>query len=271
MNIFVNCPPKYATAYQRVSLPVAIRSESYWRPRFPFLFRRFSCLSRTGYDLVINHWQEPILYGKKKTLGALRTTRMERLQIAERCGVPIMEWGLARDREEVRQFFAKWNQHRIILKHGSSTAGERVFAFGEKNVDEIQWDPQHDIFCKDVNPDLGDVYKLESLAGELILGWMSEGTSFTSSTTGLWRSCKTVYGDRALWDIPIEVREDFAPLLAYLKDHDFGYVSIDLMKDPEGTYRMIELNDNYVALWWSGEQKAWPLRVTEILQRLIRA
>ena len=224
--MLINAQPNAQQAYKKLNLDLEF-NPSYGKP-----------------DVVLNHWQVPIIEGTK-TYGGTKTTRVERLQIAEgKC--PVMEWEVASKNPSFDEFVFK---------------GDRKEPTVIKKEDLIDFN-EGDVICKLVHPTDGTLYKIESLNGEVILGWKSE-----RPIVPLEKPRRSY--ERELWDIPKQVIIDFKPLHDYFKENKFGYVSIDLMKDPQGVYKLIEFNDNFVAINWSSRFDVWKQRLEEIIPNML--
>jgi len=135
-------------------------------------------------------------------------SRPETLEWMQRAGLPTMRWSLASNHREVDELFERWRTDAILLKPSGSFGGESVALFTRARVSEIEWNTENDLFCPEVNPDDGDVYRLEMFGPIALLGWMSRiPTARSRMSSGIARGLYGIYGIRELFDWPESIVE----------------------------------------------------------------
>ena len=127
------------------------------------------------WDVVVTNFKRadvatfaPVVYG------GIPMPRPTTLGWLEDAGVPTMEWATAANRSEVWRLFRRWDVDRLILKSSFTYGGNGVCVFGRRSVPRMRWNPEIDVICREVDPTDGDVYKVELMAGSVVVGWMSE-------------------------------------------------------------------------------------------------
>ena len=186
--------------------------------------------------------------------GGKSLTRPDSMKLVDREGLPTMAWSLAADQEDLLRLFKQWNAQRILLKKSHTYGGDGVIVFGPEYLSQVSWDPREDLFCREVNPRSGDVYKAELFHGEIIISWMSEAPPLREITReGLSHGVKAAYGERRLFEFPLEFQKILRSVSLELTRKGFGYVSIDFMRAPDGSFQAIEINLSMIATWWTGQ------------------
>ena len=200
------------------------------------------------------------------TCGGVLLNRAESMSILEQGGLDVMKWCLAKNRDEVRSLSETWNTDRILLKRSFTYGGDGVEVFDTSQLpSQIDWNPEKDIFCAEVNPTSGDVYKAELFNGEIVISWMSEAPPLQKQMNGTHlQGVKGAYGERRVFEFPEEVAKKLSALSKELTRHGVGYISLDLMKDPSGNYQAIEINLSMIATWWT-------VQFSEMKERYARA
>jgi hypothetical protein len=125
------------------------------------------------------------------------------LRLLEDFGVPTMEWTLAPTRRDVRALFSTWDTQRILLKPSFTYGGKGVRVFIRNAVWRLRWKRDLDVFCREVNPDDGNVYKPELLNGRVLISWKSGAPPIrTLFRGGIHRGLRGAYGERSLYELP---------------------------------------------------------------------
>jgi len=213
---------------------------------------------------------------KIETCGGVLLSRAESMAILQEAGLPVMKWGVARDREMVRSFFESWKVERLLLKRSFTYAGDGISVFDQSFAEsddfaKFEWDFERDIFCAEVNPEEGEVYKAELFNGEMIISWRSEAPPLRELMEGSsMNGVKGAYGERALFGFPEELEEKLRALSAALTKQGVGYVSLDLMKDLDGRYQVIEINLSMIATWWTGQFDAMKDRFAKAISNWVK-
>ncbi|WP_232222187.1 hypothetical protein [Thioalkalivibrio paradoxus] len=170
----------------------------------------------------------------------------------EAAGIPTMNWTLARTRRDVRRLFTSWNVDRLILKPSFTGGGRGVRAFSRGALWRVRWHAERDIFCREVNTEDGTVYKAELFNGHVTIAWISRAPPLSEVFNGgIYRGLKGAYGDRECISLPAALCDRLGTLSRQLMARGLGYVSVDLMRRPDGELVAIELNTRDVATWWT--------------------
>jgi hypothetical protein len=204
-------------------------------------------------DLVVSNIALPDeLRAAGRVIAGRAMLRPTSLRLLEEAGVPTMTWALASTRREVRRLFDAWSVERLLLKPSFSHAGKGVRVFSRGAVWRIRWRPERDVFCREVNPADGDVYKAELFAGRLMISWMSAAPAIaTFFRRGVRQGLRGAYGERRLCELPADLVERLCGFSRSLAARGLGYVSVDLMRQGDGSFVAIELNPRDVATWWT--------------------
>ncbi|MGN6694813.1 MAG: hypothetical protein ACTHN0_11620 [Aquihabitans sp.] len=225
------------------------------------------------WDVVITNYRRedvrthaPIVYGgtpmpRPTTLGWL-----------EDAGVPTMTWATAANRGEVWRLFRRWDVDRLILKPSFSFGGRGVCVFSRRSVPRMQWNPELDVICREVDPTDGDVYKVELMAGDVLVSWMSESPPIHEVFADRrGHGIPGAYGDRRRWEPPESLARPLRELSARRAELGFGHMSVDLMRTRDGDFVAIELNNFSVAVWWTKQFDDFRERHAEAVHRLVLA
>ena len=203
--------------------------------------------------------------------GAVQTDRSCGLRLLARCGLPVMPWALARTPHQVRSLFDLWAAERLLLKRSGSFGGTGVTAFTRAGLDQLTWDPDRDLFCPELNPASGDVYKAEVFGGEVVMSFRSASPPLHASMTGpVQHGVPGIYGTRTLLTFPEPLLTDLHRLASELHRLGAGHCSIDFMQDSRGDFQAIEINGGFVALWWTQQHDIFCHRMGGILERMVR-
>jgi hypothetical protein len=207
----------------------------------------------TEADLVVSNIALPEeLHAGVRTIAGRAMPRPVSLGLLEAAGVPTMTWALASTRREVRRLFDSWKVERMLLKPSFSHAGNGVRVFSRGAVWRIGWRPERDVFCREVNPEDGDVYKAELFDGRLMISWMSAAPPIaTFFRRGVHQGIRGAYGERRRCELPAPLVEQLCSFSRSIAARGLGYVSVDLMRQPDGSFVAIELNPRDVATWWT--------------------
>jgi hypothetical protein len=185
-------------------------------------------------------------------------------------GLPTMRWSLARDLGELMTLFDRWRTDRILLKRSGSFGGEGVTMFTRERATEIAWDARTDVFCPEVNPDDGDIYKLEMFGPTVLLGWTSRVPPARSMLAdGVTSGLPGAYGTRAPFAWPGSIVRAAAAFGELALDHGHGHVSLDFMRTPTGGFEAIEANLGNVALWWTTQFRAFRRNFAHAVHRTL--
>jgi hypothetical protein len=225
------------------------------------------------WDVVItNYRREDVATMGRYVYGGTPMSRPVTLGWLRGAGVPTMDWATAADRVAVWRLFRRWDVDRLILKPSFTFGGRGVCVFGRRSVPRMRWNPELDVICREVNPADGDVYKVELMAGEVLIGWRSSSPPIRElfadrRGTGI----PGAYGERSRWTPPEDVAEPLRELSARLSARGFGHMSVDLMRTPDGDLVAIELNSFSVAVWWTKQFDDFRERHAEAIHRMALA
>ena len=188
----------------------------------------------------------------------------------QQAGFPTMRWSLASDHHEIAELFESWRTDVILLKRSGTFGGESVLLFSRDHVPEIEWNPHKDLFCPEVNPDDGDIYKLEMFGPTLLLGWMSRVPPARSRMSGgVVRGLFGAYGVRDLFDWPETIPRAASTFGEFALNQGYGHVSLDFMRNRDGQFEAIEVNLGNVALWWTTQFPAFRRRYAHAIHRML--
>jgi hypothetical protein len=173
-------------------------------------------------------------------------------------GLPTMRWSLAADHAELDGLFDRWSTDAILIKPSDTFGGKSVTLFTRDRVPEIRWDPQRDLFCPEVNPDDGDIYKLEMFGRTELVGWMSRvPPARVRMHAGRVDGLYGAYGRRERFEWSERLLEPARRFGAQAIDRGFGHFSVDLMRNPRGEFEAIEVNLGNVAVWWTTQFRSF--------------
>ena len=224
-----------------------------------------------GADVVVSNIAlPPELRTGVRVLAGQAMPRPSSLGLLADAGVPLMTWTLAATRRDVRALFRTWEVDRLLLKPSFSHAGKGVRVFTRGSVWRIRWKPERDVFCREVNPDDGDVYKAELFNGRLTISWVSKAPPIgTYFRRGVFQGIRGAYGERSLCELPPALSERLCGLSRSLTRRGLGYVSVDLMRRADGSFVAIELNPRDVATWWTRQFPDFRARYADALDELV--
>ena len=225
------------------------------RPRRPY--EDYTALIATS-DYPVELRKRLDCYGKSRSAMPSRPESLEWLQQA---GIPTMRWSLARDHRELDDLFERWKTDAVLLKPSGSLGGTSVSLFTRHRAPEIEWNPGRDVFCPEVNPNDGDICKLEMFGPTVLLGWRSRVLPARSRMSeGLAQGLFGAYGVRELFDWHGEMLEAARRFGEFALDRGYGHMSLDFMRNPEGRFEAIEVNLGNVALWWTSQFRSFRRR-----------
>ena len=157
-----------------------------------------------NYDLLVSNIVLPVtMQAQVATYAGRAMSRPASLRLLKEADVPTMCWTLARTRREVRALFSTWGTDRILLKPSFTYGGKGVRVFTPGSVWRLRWKRELDVFCPEINPNDGDVYKAELLNGHVLISWKSAAPPIhTLFRRGIHRGLRGAYGERSLWELP---------------------------------------------------------------------
>jgi hypothetical protein len=222
-------------------------------------------------DLIVSNISLPSdLRASVRAVAGRAMARPISLKLLEDAGVPTMAWTLAANRREIHALFATWSVERLLLKPSFTHGGKGVRVFTKGWVWLIRWNRALDVFCREVNPEDGDVYKAELFNGRLTISWMSKAPPLRALfRRGVHRGVRGAYGERSLCELPATLVERLCAFSRSLTAQGIGYVSVDLMRQPDGTLVSIELNPRDVATWWTRQFSDFRERYASALYDLV--
>jgi hypothetical protein len=187
-------------------------------------------------------------------------SRAEQLVMMQDAGYPVMNWALVKDTESLKALFKNWKTDKVILKKSFTGNGYGFFVLSSNQPKFLNIE-EGDIVCEEVNPSNGDVYKAEIFNGELIVGWVLRKKPFSQRLRSDTKHVQDKgYRDlepytksnmvRELFTFPPEEAAKIKALSLYLTQHKLGYIALDLMKSPDGSFKAIEFNV-IPATWWT--------------------
>jgi hypothetical protein len=204
--------------------------------------------------------------------GGIPMPRPTTLGWLEDAGVPTMAWATAANRAEVWRLFRRWDVDRLILKPSFTFGGKGVCVFGRRSVPRMRWNPEIDVICREVNPADGDVYKVELMAGAVLIGWVSESPPISELFADRrGHGIGGAYGDRSRWDPPEAVAQPLRAFSARMAEQGYAHMSVDLMRTRDGDFVAIELNSFSVAIWWTKQFDDFRERHADAIGRLALA
>jgi hypothetical protein len=225
------------------------------------------------WDVVVtNYRREDVVTAARVVCGGTPWPRPTTLGWLEDAGVPTMDWALAANRWEVWRLFRRWGVDRLILKPSFTFGGNGVCVFGRRSVPRMRWNPEADVICREVDPADGDVYKVELMAGEVLIGWVSQSPPISELFADRrGHGIPGAYGDRSLWDPPEAVTGPLREFSAHMAEQGYAHMSVDLMRTSEGDFVAIELNNFSVAIWWTKQFEDFRERHADAIYRLALA
>jgi hypothetical protein len=200
-----------------------------------------------------------------RCFGGKRMTRPEQLTLLASLGFPTMEWTTVNSRADALALCDSWGVGYLILKRSFTGGGAGFHVLTKNQPRYATWDFEKDVICREVNPDDGSVYKAELFGGKLMLGFILKKQPLKNRLlandecpNGV-RQLATYRNDkerpdarhRGVWEFSRSEKTALERLSVALTQHDFGYVSVDMMRRPGGQLVAIEINTANVATWWS--------------------
>jgi hypothetical protein len=183
--------------------------------------------------------------------GGRSVSRPDSLEVLREAGIPVMPWARAADLDEAKALFEHWGVERLLLKKSQTTKGRGVTLFDRAHLSELEWNPDEDVFCPEIDPANGTIYKAEIFNGRILLAWIWHRPPLGRDFSGMVAGNTNYLSPRKLFQPPTELRQGIHRLSSALTDRGFGYCSLDLMKTPQGDLVAIEINTGQVASWWS--------------------
>lgn len=209
----------------------------------------------SAYDLLVTlNDPPPDDYATLPHYGGRDVLRPDGLRWLSSAKISTMRWDTARSAADVGALFDRWEVERLILKRSRTGGGKGTTIFRRDSVDELEWDPEEDVFCAEVNPDDGDVYKIELFGPTVLVAWKSRAKPFRTMLKGESVSGPLgAYGRRSLIELPEPLVEAARRFGRAALERGHGHISLDFMKAPSGELMCIEANFRRVALWWTGQ------------------
>lgn len=237
-----------------------------------------SVFYKKNTHLSITNIKEPELYGNKvldsvcSVKYVLKPSEFSRagfLELANSLGVQVMDYSKAKTKEDVILLFDKWNEDRLLFKRSGKCNGEGCIIFGKDDIDKFKWNPEEDVFCPNINKNDGSIYKVEIFGGNIIYSWKSLKKSVFERYSGYSNGLNKYISrsTRSYWDPPTSLLEEIKGLCEYFSKDSL--VSFDFMLDEKGLYRLIEINNNYVAVSWSPKQSGWLNNCSNALNNIL--
>ncbi|MBA4148639.1 MAG: hypothetical protein H0X66_11045 [Verrucomicrobia bacterium] len=224
-------------------------------------------LVQVGDVLISHNWipapVRELLSGR--CFGGKELTRPEHLTLMESLGFPVMEWTLVGSCNAALALCDTWGVDRLILKRSFTGGGHGFHVLTPDQPSYTEWNFAQDIICKEVNPDCGKVFKAELFAGKLMLGFVLKKEPLQDRLLPdddcpngarqlvSYRNEKERPDSRhrEVWEFSEAEKVALENLSVQLTALEFGYVSVDLMRRPDGQLVAIELNTGSVTTWWS--------------------
>ena len=225
------------------------------------------------WDVVVtNYRREDVTTAARVVYGGAPMPRPTTLGWLEDAGVPTMDWATAANRSDVWRLFRRWDVDRLILKPSFTFGGNGVCVFCRRSVPRMRWNPEVDVICREVDPTDGDVYKVELMAGSVLVGWVSKAPPISDRFADRrGHGIPGAYGDRSRWDPPEALAEPLRELSARKAAQGYGHMSVDLMRTRDGDLVAIELNNFSVAIWWTKQFDDFRERHADAIHRLALA
>jgi hypothetical protein len=197
-------------------------------------------------------------------------SRAETLDWLAAAGLPVMRWSRAQDQASLASLFERWDSDAILMKRSGTHGGGSVSLFTREHAGDLQWNAERDIFCPEVNRDDGDIYKIEMFGPDLLIGWMSQVPNARSrmvggKLTGIFGA----YGRRELFEWPEALLAPARRFGSFARNKGYAHISLDLMRNPQGQYEVIEVNLGNVAIWWTCGFPQFRRRYVQAVHRLL--
>ncbi len=204
--------------------------------------------------LISNKTVPPPIRRLLRSYGGNGWSRPETLVFLREQGVDTMTWSLAADRRAVLDLFDRWDVERILLKRSGTMKAMGLATFTRDGVDRLEWDPGKDVFCQEVNPDDGDLYKAELFNGKMIISWIARQAPLLAYFDGPYmEGVRGGEPDRDLFEFPPGIEAVLKHASCAATRGGVGYAAIDMMRAPDGRLQAIEMNIELVATWWTAQ------------------
>ncbi len=249
--------------------------------------RDFAHLSEPNDVLISHNWisEDTRAKAQGRCFGGKGLTRPEHLTLLASLGFPTMEWATVPNCEEAMKLCSSWGVDRLILKRSFTGGGHGFHVLTPGQPQYREWDYSRDVICKEVNPNSGNVFKAELFAGKLMLGFVLKKEPLQSRLLPMNQNKDgtrqlATYRDakarpdkrhREVWDFTDAENTALEALSTKLTAQGFGYVSVDLMRRPDGQLVAIELNTGNVTCWWSETFSFVRERFASALVNLVRS
>ena len=225
-------------------------------------------LKVADYGMVLSHFELPASVRQEasgKCFGGRRWTRAEQMIALSQAGYPTMEWMQANSKTAALNLFNTWGVDKLIVKQSFTAGGAGFHVVTPGQVRVGDWDLAQDVICKEVNPNDGNTYKAELFNGRVLISFVLKKQPLSArllagSLDAAGFRQLAVYRDelerpderhRELFEFPDADQAALEKLSRQLTDAGFGYVVVDLMRKPDGSFVAIELNLSGVTTWWT--------------------
>jgi len=218
--------------------------------------------------MLLSHFEVPASVRQQlpgKVFGGRRWSRAEQLLALTQVEFPTMEWTQVNSRAAALGLFDTWNVDKLIVKRSFTAGGTGFHVITPGQVRYGDWDFNNDIVCREVNPADGYTYKAELFNGRILISYVLKKRPLTErlasgelDTDGFRRLA--VYRDtleepdvrhRELFEFPDADKVALRQLSRRMTDIGLGYVCVDLMQKPDGSFVAVELNLASVTTWWT--------------------
>ena len=225
-------------------------------------------LQVADYGMVLSHFELPPTVRQQlpgKVFGARKWTRAHQLNALSQAGFPTMEWQQVNSKPEALALFDTRNVDKLIVKRSFTAGGGGFHVLTPGQVRYGDWDLTQDVVCREVNPDDGNTYKAELFNGRILISFVLKKRPLRArllagalDADGFRRLA--VYRNdmerpdarhRELFEFPDADKVALRQLSRKLTDLGLGYVCVDLMRQPDGSFVAIELNLAGVTTWWT--------------------
>ena len=230
-------------------------------------------LQPAGYGMVLSHYALPASVRQQlpgKCFGGRRWTRAEQLLALDQAGFPTMQWQTVNSKAAALALFDTWGVDKLVVKRSFTAGGAGFHVVTPGQVRYGDWDLARDIICREVNPNDGNTYKVELFNGRILISYVLKKRPLSErllagalDADGFRRLA--VYREpmerpdmrhRELFEFPDADKVALRQLSRRMTDIGLGYVCVDLMRKPDGSFVAIELNLSGVTTWWT-EQAAF--------------
>lgn len=220
------------------------------------------------FDVLISHNWIPAETRQQlngRCFGGKPMSRPVHLALLAELGFPTMEWTTVASRTAALALCDTWGVNRLILKRSFTGGGVGFHVLTKNQPRYTNWDFEKDVICKEVNPNDGRVFKAELFAGRLMLGFVLKKQPLKDRLIAndtcpdgvrqlaIYRNQRERPDSRHrdVWHFDDAEKTALERLSRELTQRGFGYVSVDLMRRPDGQLVAIEINTGSVTTWWS--------------------